>query len=72
MSAGRDKNRSMDDRVTDLEIRYTHQERLVEELSMIVHQQRELVAKLEGRVRDLEQRLMALEEPSAAEPPPHY
>ena len=62
----------MDDRLTDLEIRYAHQERLVDELSMVVHQQRELVEKLDARVRDLEHRLLALGDASAIEPPPHY
>ncbi|NUP13682.1 MAG: SlyX family protein [Polyangiaceae bacterium] len=62
----------MDERLTEIEIRYTHQERLLHELSAVVHEQRSLIDKLDARVRDLERRLADLEEPSPNEPPPHY
>lgn len=62
----------MEERLTDMEIRYTHQARLVEELNAVVNEQRILLQKLDGRVRDLEKRLMSIEDPHPNEPPPHY
>lgn len=62
----------MDERLTDLEIRYTHQSRLVDDLSRVVHEQRGLIDRLEARVKDLERRLFALEDPTPDEVPPHY
>ncbi|MBK6513199.1 MAG: SlyX family protein [Polyangiaceae bacterium] len=62
----------MDERLTDLEIRYTHQERLVEDLSRVVHEQRALIDRLDGRVKELERRLFTLEDPTPNEVPPHY
>jgi SlyX protein len=60
------------DRLTDLEIRYTHVERLVEELSSVLYEERLARERLEARVKDLEQRLRSAEEPAPDEPPPHY
>jgi uncharacterized coiled-coil protein SlyX len=62
----------MSDRLTDLEIRYTHLERLVTELSNVLYEERLARDKLEARLKDLEQRLRSAEEPSLDEPPPHY
>jgi SlyX protein len=62
----------MQERLTDLEIRYTHQERLVEELSQVMHEQRRAIEGLEERVRDLERRVRAVEDPIGDEVPPHY
>jgi SlyX protein len=62
----------MTDRLTDLEIRYTHQARLLEELSDLVHAQSRTIDNLESRVRDLERRLRGVEDPIPDEPPPHY
>jgi SlyX protein len=63
---------AMDERLTDLEIRYTHLERLVQELSTAVYDERLQREKLEARVKDLEQRLGGVEDPAPNEPPPHY
>ncbi|MFO0552878.1 MAG: SlyX family protein [Polyangiaceae bacterium] len=62
------------DRVTELEIRYAHQERLLEELSLVLYEQRRVVEELESRVADLERRLREMDEPTGGEeaPPPHY
>jgi len=62
----------METRLIDLEVRYTHQERLIEELSSVVNEQRLAQSALERRVRDLEQRLASVEEPPENAPPPHY
>jgi SlyX protein len=62
----------MEIRVTDLEVRYTHQERLIEELSSVINVQRLALDALERRVRDLEARLSSVEEPHENAPPPHY
>jgi SlyX protein len=63
---------AMDDRLTDLEIRYTHLERLLEELSSAVYDERLQRERLEARVKDLEQRLRGVEGSTPDEPPPHY
>jgi SlyX protein len=62
----------MEQRLADLEIRYTHQERLIDDLSKVIYEQQRAIEKLEKRVRDLELRLRGQEEPPANEPPPHY
>ena len=62
----------MDARLTDLEIRYTHLERLVQELSSAVYEERLQREKLEARVKDLEQRPRGVEAETPDEPPPHY
>jgi SlyX protein len=59
-------------KITDLEVRYTHQQRLLDELSSVVYEQSRTIAKLEARVGDLEKRLRGVEEPIGNEPPPHY
>jgi uncharacterized coiled-coil protein SlyX len=66
----------MDQRLTELEIRYTHQASLLEELSCVLYEQQRVIQKLEARVTELERR--AREEPEGGlgpvpnEPPPHY
>lgn len=62
----------MSDRITDLEIRYTHLERLVAELSDVLWTERREREKLEARLKDLEQRSRSADEPVSNEPPPHY
>ena len=63
----------MEERVTDLENRYTHQERLVQELLDTVYRQQQELDRLQ---RDVEQLRLALpslvERPEDEEPPPHY
>lgn len=62
----------MSDRLTDLEIRYTHLERLVADLSGELYEERREREKLDARLKDLEQRLRSVEEPAPNEAPPHY
>ena len=66
----------MEERITELELRFTEQERLLQELSGVLFaQQRELDA-LRAQVAQLEKKLQAepgLVDPSGdKDPPPHY
>jgi uncharacterized coiled-coil protein SlyX len=62
----------MTDRLTEIEIRYTHLERQMEELSSVLFVQQKAINALEQRVRDLETRSPEAGEPMAQEKPPHY
>ncbi len=63
----------MDPRVVDLEIRYTHQERLLEELSDVVAQQGRAIERLTKEVTELRARVAELgDDRPGNEPPPHY
>lgn len=53
-------------------MRYTHLERLVDELSAVVFEQRQKLEALERRTKELEGRLREQDEPEGNEPPPHY
>lgn len=58
-----------DDRLTDLEVRYVHQARLLEELSGVLFEQQRTIEALERRVRELEDRQG---DDAGSEKPPHY
>jgi SlyX protein len=64
------------DRLTDLEIRYAHMERLLSELSDVLFAQQRAIDTLERRVKDLETRAPEGAGPSRdgedPERPPHY
>lgn len=65
----------MNDRLTELEIRYAQLERLVEELSgQLFEQRRELDAMrtLIGQLGNRVTNLSAPEAPPADDPPPHW
>lgn len=64
-------------RVVELEVRFTHQDRALGELSDVVYRQQQLIDQLERRVKLLEKRLAEAEEPATPrdpkdEVPPHY
>ena len=65
----------MEERIVELELRFTEQESLLQELSSVIFaQQRELEA-LRAHVAVLEKKLQAepgLVDASDKEPPPHY
>ena len=62
----------MDDRLTNLEIKITYQERLLETLNEVLVAQRAEIDALQKRVKALEEQLhTALEEPEQTRPP-HY
>jgi len=67
----------MENRITDLEIRITHQERTLEELNDIICRQELVVERLEREVHQLREQLKTLQpslllSPEEEEPPPHY
>ena len=63
----------MDARIIELEIRFTHQQRMIEELSDVVADQGRTIDRVTKELTGLRMRLaeLAEEEPSN-EPPPHY
>lgn len=67
----------MDDRLTNLEIRYTHQEDMVEELSLQVHELQKQVTLLTEQLRLQKEWMQSMSSqpiahPSEETPPPHY
>lgn len=62
----------MNERLVDLEIRYTHQARLLEELSQQLFEHRRLIESLEKRLDAHEKRAGAQAEDFPNDPPPHY
>lgn len=63
----------MDQRIVDLEVRYTHVGRALTELSDVVYAQQRALDNLIGRVQSLEERVRALSEEAPGEAaPPHY
>lgn len=65
--------RDVDARLTELEIRYTHQARLLDELDGVVLEQRRVIDRLVQEVTRLRDRLdAASDEAPGDEPPPHY
>jgi SlyX protein len=60
----------MQERLTDLEIRYAHQSRLLDQLSDVLFEQQRALQNLEKRVRELEASQHEEEKPN--EKPPHY
>jgi uncharacterized coiled-coil protein SlyX len=65
-----------DQRLTEVEMRYTYLERLVEELSRVLHEQQRTIDGLSSRLRRLETSLAdALDQHDDRPPqekPPHY
>ena len=67
----------MDIRLTDLETRYMHQERAIQELNEAVFRQEQTIARLERMVTELREQLTMMQpsltrSPAEEEPPPHY
>jgi uncharacterized coiled-coil protein SlyX len=62
----------MDSRLTDLEIRYTHLERQVADLSEVVFAQQKAIDALLRQLTSTKAELAQLREPAANEKPPHY
>ncbi len=59
------------DRLTDLEIRYTHQEAIIQDLSEIIRKQQESIDRLKVDVKRMTEILDGMDT-SAHERPPHY
>jgi len=67
--------RLMEQRLTILEERYTAADHALRELSDVIWEQARTIARLEGRIAQLEERQGGAEDGGpvpAAEPPPHY
>lgn len=67
----------MEERLTNLEIRYTHQEDMVEELSLQVHEMQRQIAMLTEQLRTQKEWMRSMgNQPMADQseeaPPPHY
>jgi len=65
----------MEERIAELELRYTEQQRTLQELSDVVYAQGRVVERLELEVTALKEKLAAepaLVDDTAEELPPHY
>ena len=67
----------MESKITDLEIRLTHQEASLNEINLALHKQhnmleslKEDIASLKKQIRDMNTGYIA--DPSQETPPPHY
>jgi SlyX protein len=61
----------MENRLVDLEVRYTHLERLVEDLNRVVFAQQQVIDRVVKQLAELAQRV-GPPEASPGEKPPHY
>ncbi|HEX3902247.1 MAG TPA: SlyX family protein [Polyangia bacterium] len=62
----------MESRLVDLEVRYTHLERQVADLSEVVFAQQRAIDGLLRELTSTKSELAQLSEPVANEKPPHY
>lgn len=65
----------VDDRLTELELRYTEQQHLLEELSSVLRAQQQALDILEARLSLLQKRVESdpgITDAHAQERPPHY
>lgn len=67
----------MDERITALEVRFMHQERMAQELSDIVYRQQQAIERLEQELRQLREQFHLVapsltKSAAEEEPPPHY
>jgi uncharacterized coiled-coil protein SlyX len=62
----------MEQRMVDLEIRYTHLEHQVDELSQVVYAQQQLLEKMSRDLDALRSRQSTLGGEVPEDPPPHY
>lgn len=67
----------MDDRLTELEVQFTHQQRQVDELNDLVYRQQQVIAGLSAQLGQIKEQLQMVlpslvKEPEEETPPPHY
>lgn len=67
----------MEEHITDLQVRFAYQERMVEELSETVYRQQMAIERLEQELLGLKKQMSAVapsltKKPEEEEPPPHY
>ena len=65
------------ERLTEIEVKITYQEDIVQELNMLVYEQQKRIEKLENICESLMDHLRSLAQPAAGEAllnerPPHY
>lgn len=68
---------TVENRITELESRLAHHERMAEEMSAVLFEQGRIIDRLTAQVRRLRDRVMELESgsprsPQDEKPPPHY
>ena len=71
------KGRSvMEERIVELELRFTEQKRLLQELSDVVYAQSQSLDRMQHELAVMEQKLAAIEpglvDPTIVERPPHF
>jgi uncharacterized coiled-coil protein SlyX len=71
-SSPEEKRVAMEDRLTTLEIRYTHLERQVEELNRLLFDQQKMIDRLTREIANLRAGATGVEGGPQSEPPPHY
>jgi uncharacterized coiled-coil protein SlyX len=64
--------RRMENRLVDLEVRYTHLERQLDELSQVVFSQQKLLDRMAKDLSAIRSRVMTRDDDAPDEPPPHY
>ena len=62
----------MEKRLVELEVRYTHLERQVDELSQVVFEQQKLLDRMAKDLAALRSRITTPDDDAPDEPPPHY
>ena len=67
----------MEDRITDLEMRFMHQERTIQEMSDLIFRQQQAIDRLEEEMGALRRQFLTVapslvKRPEEEEPPPHY
>jgi SlyX protein len=62
----------MEDRLTTLEIRYTHLEHHVQELNQLIFDQQKVIDRLTREVAILRANTSGVESGTQSDPPPHY
>ena len=62
----------MEERLIELELRSSEQQRLLEDLSSVLHAQQQELDKLRAEVKSLRARLEDTPEIGPAEKPPHF
>ena len=62
----------MDERLVTLEVRYTHLQHQVDQLSQVVFDQQKLIDRLTSELAIMRARTSGVEEGTSRERPPHY
>ncbi|BCS55298.1 SlyX family protein [Geobacter sp. SVR] len=68
---------SLEERITELELRFMHQERTIQELNETVYRQEQIIVRLERSYTLISEQLRTMNpsaicDPDEEQPPPHY